>query len=193
MAITETITRMLNANTSRQLGKIFMAMYRLGYNDSCLKGDNFIVEDTLERLEDCDTFGRVGEIRVSWGWWENRMMDIAEDLNLHRIMRKYFTRMGYYGRNYLSAALALSKDFYMWGCRDWLEYGEPDFVDMLRCKPLGWIVNHDVSKREPYHLVMKVQDICDDHVAKIAEGKREIVNKTNWLAFRKTFSLTMGK
>lgn len=192
MAIKPTINRMLDRSTARQLGIIFIELYKQGLRHACKADDEGLVREHIEKITPPKMFGYVGEVRESFTYWENRMIDIAEDNKFRNPIVEYFSRLGKYGRSYLSVALVIAKDFYVRGLEDYLRYPDETRIPQLDKYQYLWWGEKKIRKIDKYHLRTYVQDRCDDHIAMIREGFEDIVAESQYNLFKTTFSLAIA-
>lgn len=192
MAIQPTIFRMLDKTTARQFSVIFMELYKNGLRHACEVDDEGLVREHIEKLSQPRMFGYVGEVRESFTYWENRMIDIAEDKRFRGTIVEYFSRLGRYGKSYLSVALVIAKDFYIRGLEDYMRYPDEKRIPQLDKHQYLWWGEKSLRKIDKFHIRTYVQDRCDDHVAMIRDGFADVVGESHYNLFKTTFSLAIA-
>lgn len=191
MAIRETINKVLDRNTARQLAVVFMEMYKKGIHDAYEADDCGLVREHIDLLANHKNFGYVGTIRDSHTYWENRIIDIAEDKNFRKIMLKYFDRLDNKGAKYLIVALVLAKEFYIRGLNDWLEHPAENMLSRFDNQLPAWWTPTGIKKIDKFHIRAYVQDRCDSHIASIRDGARDIATESQYTQFKMTFSFAL--
>lgn len=187
-----TIFRVIDRTTARQLGVVFMELYKRGVRDACEADDEGLVREHIELIEAPRMFGFVGAARESYTYWENRMIDIAEDRRFRGSLVEYFTRLGKYGKSFLSAALVIAKDFYIRGLEDYLRWPDERRIPQLDKYDYLWWGEKGVKKIDKYHLRTFVQDRCDDRIAAIRDGGDDKIGEKQYSLFKTTFSIAIA-
>ena len=105
--------------------------YRLGVEAARELEDEGLAREFLERTQEPGVYGLLSAspVYITWREWTLRLMAKARSTCWNGTMMKFFSRMGRFGSNYLSAFLPISQVFYNKGVSDYLNApGAVDFA-----------------------------------------------------------------
>lgn len=118
MATQPTVTK----NLVSQMISLLDWVYRLGVESAREVEDEGLCREFLERTKEPGVYGLLSETPVytTWEEWTLRLMAKARSTSWNGSMVKFFTKMGKFSANYLSAFLPCSLMFYRRGIEDFI-------------------------------------------------------------------------
>lgn len=151
----------LNRTTAPQILRLCMLCFKNGVLDAYEQGDDYAVQDFLDKHKKSWTYGVLGEPDdYDWKMWRFTLYKWCRRNNLTTFAENYLYDVKRY--NYLYCPILLSMRFYLMGIEEWLAYPNPVNIERFRSEsaihwqPLGTGAQK-ITRRE---IIAQMQDFA---------------------------------
>ena len=124
----------LNRTTGPQVLRLFDLCFRQGVFDACELDDNVEAKAFLDEKFATGGYGLL--LEPSKGYdsrrWQLALYRMCRFENLRSLIETYIDRVHVYKNTYLFALLPISMRFYLMGIQEWLDYPNPNAMELFR-------------------------------------------------------------